>query len=120
MRALYDSKSKTIDDRGIKALFSDEEKYKTWLLFESALAQAQAEEGFIPESAARDIKTAAKVENIDFEEMDRIYRKIGHGFVPFLKVLVKACPRKREIRPLRHHNTKYPTKLSIVHGQTSS
>ncbi|MGE7365115.1 class-II fumarase/aspartase family protein [Desemzia incerta] len=94
MRALYDSKSKTIDDRGIKALFSDEEKYKTWLLFESALAQAQAEEGFIPKSAARDIKTAAKVENIDFEEMDRIYRKIGHGFVPFLKVLVKACPEE--------------------------
>ena len=94
MRALYDSKSKTINDRGIKELFSDEEKYKTWLLFESALAQAQAEEGFIPEQAARDIKEAAKVENIDFEEMDRIYREIGHGFVPFLKVLVKACPEE--------------------------
>ncbi|UJF16625.1 adenylosuccinate lyase family protein [Jeotgalibaca sp. MA1X17-3] len=92
MRALYDSKSKTMDDRGIKHLFSDEEKYKTWLLFETALAEAQAEEGFIPEQAAKDIKEAAKIENIDFEEMDRIYREIGHGFVPFLKVLVKACP----------------------------
>ena len=29
MRALYDSKSKTIDDRGIKALLSDEAKYNT-------------------------------------------------------------------------------------------
>lgn len=92
MRALYDSKSKTIDDRGIKQLLSQEEKYKTWLLFEAALAQAQAEAGIIPASAAKDIKEAAKTENIDFEEMDRIYRKIGHGFVPFLKVLVKACP----------------------------
>lgn len=94
MRALYDSKSKTMDDRGIKELFSNEEKYKTWLKFEAALAQAQAEVGFIPESAARDIKEAAKIENIDFEEMDRIYREIGHGFVPFLKVLVKACPKE--------------------------
>ncbi|SEL09419.1 3-carboxy-cis,cis-muconate cycloisomerase [Carnobacterium iners] len=94
MRALYDSKSKTMDDRGIKHLFSDEEKYKTWLLFESALAEAQAEAGFIPKEAAKDIKEAAKIENIDFKEMDRIYRKIGHGFVPFLKVLVKACPEE--------------------------
>lgn len=94
MRALYDSKSKTINDRGIKHLFSDEEKYKTWLMFEAALAQAQAEEGFIPEEAAKHIKETAKIENIDFEEMDRIYRKIGHGFVPFLKVLVQACPEE--------------------------
>ncbi|MBP1041192.1 adenylosuccinate lyase family protein [Vagococcus sp. BWB3-3] len=94
MRALYDSKSKTMDDRGIKALFSQEAKYNAWLLFESALAQAQAEAGFIPEQAAKDIAEAAKIDNIDFEEMDRIYRQIGHGFVPFLKVLVKACPEE--------------------------
>ncbi|MGX7023604.1 class-II fumarase/aspartase family protein [Vagococcus hydrophili] len=94
MRALYDSKSKTMDDRGIKELFSNEAKYKTWLMFEAALAEAQAECGFIPKQAALDIKEAAKIENIDFEEMNRIYLKIGHGFVPFLKVLVKACPKE--------------------------
>lgn len=92
MRALYDSKSKTIDDQGIKGLFSQEEKYKTWLLFEVALAKAQAENGFIPKKAAEDIESSAKLENIDWDEMDRIYREIGHGFVPFLKVLVNACP----------------------------
>ncbi|HWJ77981.1 MAG TPA: adenylosuccinate lyase family protein [Niallia sp.] len=94
MRALYDSKSKTIDDQGIKQLFSEEEKYNAWLLFEAALAQAQAENGFIPAEAASDIKEAAQIKNIDFEEMDRIYKEIGHGFVPFLKVLVKACPEE--------------------------
>lgn len=56
MRALYDSKSKTIDDRGIKDLLSNEAKYSTWLMFESMLAQAQAELGFIPQSAADEIK----------------------------------------------------------------
>ena len=94
MRALYDSKSKTIDDRGIKALLSNEAKYSTWLMFEAMLAQAQAEHGFIPQSAADEIKEKAIIENIDFEEMNRIYQKIGHGFVPFLKVLVKACSQE--------------------------
>lgn len=92
MRAYYDSKSKTIDDRGIRKLFEEQTKYKAWLKIETVLAKAQAEQGFIPEEAAKEIEKAAKVENIDFEEMDRIYREIGHGFVPFLKVLVKACP----------------------------
>lgn len=91
MRALYDSKSKTMDDRGLKELLSSEAKYKAWLDVEAALAQAQAEAGFIPKEAAADIRKAAQIENIDFEEMDRIYQEIGHGFVPFLKVLVAAC-----------------------------
>ncbi|WP_125702590.1 class-II fumarase/aspartase family protein [Lacticaseibacillus daqingensis] len=94
MRAFYDSKSKTIDDQGLRYLFTDEFKYKTWLMFEAKLAEAQAEEGFIPQWAADQIGESAKIENIDFEEMDRIYQKIGHGFVPFLKVLVKACPEE--------------------------
>src|SRR5690625_3686797 len=94
MRALYDSKSKTMDDRGIRDLLGEEAKYKAWLTIEVALAKAQAEYGFIPEKAGKEIEEAAKIENIDFEEMDRIYREIGHGFVPFLKVLVKACPEE--------------------------
>ena len=48
MRALYDSKSK-LDDRGIKYLLSEENKYKTWLKVEGALALSQAKEGFIPQ-----------------------------------------------------------------------
>ena len=47
MRALYDSKSK-LNDRGIKYLLSEENKYKTWLKMEGALALSQAKEGFIP------------------------------------------------------------------------
>jgi adenylosuccinate lyase len=94
MRALYDSKSKTMDDRGIRDLLKEDAKYKAWLKVEVALAKAQAEYNFIPEKAAKEIEESAKIENIDFEEMDRIYQEIGHGFVPFLKVLVKACPEE--------------------------
>lgn len=89
MRALYDSKSK-LDDRGIKQLLSETNKYRTWLKVESALAMAQAEEGFIPMEAAGDIG-AVRFEELDLEEMVRIKARVGHGFVPFVKVLVKAC-----------------------------
>ncbi len=94
MRALYDSKSKSIDDRGIKELLSDKAKIKTWLLVEASLAQAQAQEHYIPQEAADGIKDSCKIENIDLAEMERIKAKVGHGFVPFLKVLIKACPEE--------------------------
>lgn len=91
MRALYDSKSKTLDDHGIKALLSNEAKYQAWLKVEAALAKAQGELGVIPKEAAQNINQKAQIENLDFEKMDEIYRKVGHGFVPFLKVFVMAC-----------------------------
>lgn len=91
MRALYDSKSNSIDSRGIDKLLSKEAKIESWLTVEKALALSQAEERFIPESAAKDIAFNCKIEKIDFEEMDRIKEKVGHGFVPFLKVLIKEC-----------------------------
>lgn len=94
MRAFYDSKSKSINDRDIRHLLSDQSKYEAWLQVETALAQAQAESGLIPMEAAKEIKEAAKIENIDFDEMDRISKEVSHGFVPFLKVLVKACPEE--------------------------
>lgn len=94
MRAFYDSKSKSIEDRGIHYLLSDQAKYESWLKIEEALAQAQAEAGLIPVEAAEQISEAAKFENIDFDEMARISKKVSHGFVPFLKVLVHACPEE--------------------------
>lgn len=90
MRALYDSKSSG-DDRGIKALLSEQAKLRSWLTVEATLADCQAEEGFIPRQAADDILANARLERLDLEEMQRIKAKVGHGFVPFVKVLVKAC-----------------------------
>lgn len=42
MRALYDSKSKTIDHQGMKDLFTHEARVQSWLDVEGALAMAQA------------------------------------------------------------------------------
>lgn len=91
MRALYDSKSKTIDDRGMKTLLGQQARVQSWLDVEAALALAQAEHGMIPAQAAENIAANCRVENIDLVEMERLLREIGHGFVPVIKVLVKAC-----------------------------
>ncbi|MBO0472150.1 adenylosuccinate lyase [Enterococcus sp. DIV0840] len=89
--ALTDSMSKTLDDYGVNQLLSKETKLQTWLDVESALATAQAEYGVIPTWAAENIKKNAKFEKLDLDKMDEIYRKVGHGFVPFVKVFVQAC-----------------------------
>lgn len=90
MRALYDSKSKN-DDRGIKDLLSEKSKISSWLEVEAALALSQAEEGFIPMEAAQDIAANCIIERIDLREVERIKSIVGHGFVPFIKVLVSSC-----------------------------
>lgn len=73
MRAFYDSKSK-LDDQGIKQALSTTNKYKTWLQVEAALALSQAEEGFIPIEAARDI-AAVQFEDLNMDEMEAIKEK---------------------------------------------
>lgn len=91
MRALYDSKTKTMFDHGIRYFFSDEAKYRSWIYVEVKLAQSQAELGYIPKDAAKEITDKANYENLDFKQMEYIYSKVGHSFVPFVKVLVKEC-----------------------------
>lgn len=92
MSALYDSKTKTMDDRGIRALLTEEEKFRSWLDIEAALAKAQSEIGIIPADDAKKIILSCRIENIDINTVNELQREIGHGFVPFLKMLVKACP----------------------------
>ena len=90
-RALYDSKSKSCDDRGVHALLTERHKIETWLLFEKMVALSEAELGMIPQHAADNIAENCDINKIDLEEVARIKEVIGHGFMPLLKVLVKTC-----------------------------
>ncbi|HHG8772207.1 TPA: adenylosuccinate lyase family protein [Raoultella planticola] len=92
MSAFYDSKTKSMDDRGIRELLTESAKFQSWLDVEAALAQAQGELGVIPVSAAMEISAACQLDRINLDEVARLREKIGHGFVPFLKQLVKTCP----------------------------
>ncbi|MDN6733748.1 MAG: hypothetical protein L0L58_09585 [Tetragenococcus koreensis] len=60
MSALYDSKSKTLDDRGIRKLLNSRAKYQSWLDIEAALAQAQGELAVIPEEEAKKLLNELK------------------------------------------------------------
>lgn len=91
MRAFYDSSSKTYKDSRINQYLEENAKIKAWLIVESELALAQAKVGLIPFTAAENIAKNAKIENIDLNKMEAIKAEIGHGFVPFVKVLVAAC-----------------------------
>lgn len=91
MRAYYDSSSKSHKDDRITQYLEDTAKLKAWLKVESELALAQAKVGLIPQSAADNIKLNAKLSNLDLQRMEQIKAEVGHGFVPFVKVLVEAC-----------------------------
>lgn len=91
MRAFYDSSSKKYENPDIVRFFKEDIKIKAWLIVESELALAQAKLGIIPLEAAQNIKRNAIIENLDLAKMAEIKKEIGHGFVPFVKVLVEAC-----------------------------
>ena len=91
MGALYDSKSKSINDRGVKDLLTERHKISIWLMLEKELALSQGELGLIPKEAAENIALNCDIDKIDLEEVYKIKEKIGHGFMPLIKVLVKNC-----------------------------
>ena len=111
MRALYDSKSK-LDDRGIKYLLSEENKYKTWLKVEGALALSQAKEGFIPKEAAEEIASG------------RNGKDQGKGGTWFCSICESAGKslqgRGKEIRSLWCDYPEYPADLPALHYQTGN
>lgn len=76
----------------MRALFSDEGRFQSWLDFEAALARAEAACEVIPAEAAEAITAAAVLDNLDPAAMKVIYEKVGFAIVPLVKQLTAACP----------------------------
>jgi 3-carboxy-cis,cis-muconate cycloisomerase len=76
---------------GMRAVFSDDRRFTSWLETEVALAKVQAKLGLIPESAAAAIAAAAKLENLDVPSMKKAYEKVGFPILPLVKQLAAAC-----------------------------
>ena len=53
------------------AIWSDQRRYETWLLVETAAAEACAEAGIVPAEAARDIRTKGRVDVARIEEIEK-------------------------------------------------
>lgn len=75
----------------MRNIFSDQVRIQKWLVTEVALANAQYEHDIIPKDAALKIADAAKMDNIDVEEMKKEFDKVGFPILPFVHQLTKAC-----------------------------
>ncbi len=72
-------------------VFDEKNRYQRWLDFEAALAQTQAEMGIIPQEAAMEICTKAKIDYLDLDEVKSSYQKSRNSIVPLLNGLRNAC-----------------------------
>ncbi len=70
--------------KAMRAVFSDEALVKQWLRVEVALAEAEAKNGLIPASAARAIKKAAVMDDLDWDKLRKSTAKVGRGIKPIL------------------------------------
>lgn len=75
----------------MRGVFSDDRRFTSWLETEMALARVQARLGLIPESAADNIASAARLENLDLPSMKEAYEKVGFPILPLVKQLSAAC-----------------------------
>src|SRR2546428_3631423 len=88
---LEEPTSLRIDDPGVRALFTEAARFQSWLDVEAALAQAQAELGVIPESAAREISRKAQLSYLDLAAVRAGLAKTGHPLVPLVWALDRVC-----------------------------
>ena len=68
----------------MQKIWSEEEKFKTWLTVEIAVLEAQAENGEIPRDVVAEVKKKAK---IDVARIQEIEKDLKHDLISFLKSL---------------------------------
>ncbi len=73
------------------SIFSDDNRLQKWLDVEAALAEAQAELGMIPASAATEIVAKARFEHMDVPEIGLQIAATAHPIVPTVRALAAAC-----------------------------
>src|SRR5207237_8501380 len=88
---LEEPTSLRIEDPGVRALFTEDARFQSWLDGEAALAQAQAALGIIPEAAAREIARKAHLKYLDLAAVRAALAKTGHPLVPLVWELDRAC-----------------------------
>jgi 3-carboxy-cis,cis-muconate cycloisomerase len=80
-----------IADPGVRGLFAESSRYQAWLDVEAALAQAQAELGIIPRSAAEEITRKAQLPLLNLDNIRAGLARTGHSLVPLIWELDRVC-----------------------------
>ncbi|WP_203136890.1 class-II fumarase/aspartase family protein [Microbacterium sp. JZ31] len=81
----------SVPDAGIRALYTTESIWQSWLDVEVALARAEAEVGIVPEDAARRIAQVGRLSHLDRERVIAGMRVQGHPLVPLIEELAEAA-----------------------------
>ncbi len=74
----------------MRALWTEERKFQTWLQVERAIANAQARLGIIPKSAAQQIARA----KFDIRQIEKFEAETRHDVIAFLKSVEASIPGK--------------------------
>ena len=72
------------EDPGIKALFTQDARWQSWIDVEVALARAEAELGMIPADAARVIAEHGQLSLLDQGRIQEGLLRTGHPLVPLI------------------------------------
>ena len=78
----------------MRNVFSDNTLMQKWLDTWVALAEAEAEIGIIPESAAKEIKQKAKNEDFDLDAIREGFFKTSHPLMPQIRMFEKLCSKE--------------------------
>lgn len=76
----------------MRAIFAEDARLQTWLDILTALAQAQADLGFIPTAAAEAIASHADVARLDIELIAEETRRTGHSMLGLIHGWQKVLP----------------------------
>ncbi len=80
-----------VADPGIRALFTRNARWQSWLDVEAALAAAEAGLGMIPQAAAEEIARKCDLKLFDIARVEEGLRVTGHPLVPLIWELDRLC-----------------------------
>jgi len=76
----------------LRAIFDERARIQSWLDILAALAQAQAELGIIPDTAAKAVAEGAVVDLLDLEAVAEETRRTGHSTLGLIRGLQAVLP----------------------------
>ena len=79
-------------------IWSDQRRYETWLLVESAAAEAMAAAGIVPAEAARDIREHGAFDIIRIEEIEQVTQ---HDVIAFTTAVAEKVGAVRPLDAFR-------------------
>ncbi len=102
----------------MREIWDDRATHQRWLDVEVALAKAEAEEGLIPKSAAREIARKARIDNLDLEAMKAEFDATWNPVVPLVNALRKVVsPRAGRLYSLGMYEQEHLRHRADAPGQ---